>query len=175
MSGFLGVLEPPAPAGHLGQGIDAATVPGWFPALVEELDGRLAGQEQVLSEILKMAGRISAGAERLRRGADRICERTSAKEKSHMKKAKAAVRNGTTPKVDWKDWVHTNATTNGSALDGSDSLAAKCEADPLHESIARLAYALWEARGCQGGTPEEDWFRAELEIRASLAARIGED
>lgn len=34
-----------------------------------------------------------------------------------------------------------------------------------HEQIARLAYALWEARGCQYGNPEEDWLRAEQELR----------
>ena len=33
------------------------------------------------------------------------------------------------------------------------------------EEIARMAYALWEARGYQGGSPEEDWLRAEQELR----------
>ena len=32
---------------------------------------------------------------------------------------------------------------------------------PTHEEIARLAYSYWEARGYQGGSPWEDWFRAE--------------
>jgi hypothetical protein len=32
------------------------------------------------------------------------------------------------------------------------------------EDIARLAYSLWEARGGQDGSPEEDWFRAEQEL-----------
>ncbi len=32
------------------------------------------------------------------------------------------------------------------------------------ERIAMLAYSYWEQRGCQGGSPEEDWFRAEREI-----------
>jgi hypothetical protein len=32
------------------------------------------------------------------------------------------------------------------------------------EDIARLAYSLWEARGCQDGSPEEDWFRAEQQL-----------
>jgi hypothetical protein len=31
--------------------------------------------------------------------------------------------------------------------------------------IARLAYSYWEARGQQGGTPSDDWFRAEGEYR----------
>ena len=34
-----------------------------------------------------------------------------------------------------------------------------------HEEIARLAYSLWEARGYQGGNPEEDWLRAEEQLR----------
>ena len=33
------------------------------------------------------------------------------------------------------------------------------------EEIARLAYSYWEARGCQGGSSEEDWLRAEQELR----------
>jgi hypothetical protein len=36
---------------------------------------------------------------------------------------------------------------------------------PSGEQIAALAYSYWEARGCQGGSPEEDWFRAERELR----------
>ncbi len=35
---------------------------------------------------------------------------------------------------------------------------------PTHEAIARLAYAYWEARGGQGGSPWEDWYRAEQEL-----------
>ena len=33
------------------------------------------------------------------------------------------------------------------------------------ELVAQLAYSFWEARGCQGGSPEEDWLRAEEELR----------
>jgi hypothetical protein len=33
------------------------------------------------------------------------------------------------------------------------------------EQIAALAYSYWEARGYQGGSSEEDWFRAERELR----------
>ena len=35
---------------------------------------------------------------------------------------------------------------------------------PSHDEIAVLAYSYWEARGCQGGSPEEDWLRAEREL-----------
>ena len=37
---------------------------------------------------------------------------------------------------------------------------------PSHEEIARLAYSLWESRGDAPGSAEEDWFRAERELRA---------
>jgi len=33
------------------------------------------------------------------------------------------------------------------------------------EEIATLAFSYWEARGYQGGSPEDDWFRAETELR----------
>jgi hypothetical protein len=36
---------------------------------------------------------------------------------------------------------------------------------PNREEIAELAFLYWQARGCQGGSPEEDWLRAESELR----------
>ena len=36
------------------------------------------------------------------------------------------------------------------------------------DAIARLAYSFWEARGRQGGSPDQDWLRAESEL-AKLA------
>jgi DUF2934 family protein len=45
-------------------------------------------------------------------------------------------------------------------------------AEPAHssdledqEEVARLAYSYWLARGCPEGSPEEDWLRAEQEVR----------
>ncbi len=35
--------------------------------------------------------------------------------------------------------------------------------------IAERAYSYWEARGFQGGSPEEDWNRAVEELRAERA------
>lgn len=32
------------------------------------------------------------------------------------------------------------------------------------DNIAVLAYQLWQQRGCPIGSPEVDWFRAELEL-----------
>ena len=34
------------------------------------------------------------------------------------------------------------------------------------EEITRLALQFWIERGCPIGTPEEDWFRAEAEVRS---------
>jgi len=45
------------------------------------------------------------------------------------------------------------------------SVAAVPVAAPQQEDIAKLAFLYWEARGYQGGSPEEDWLRAEQELR----------
>jgi len=42
--------------------------------------------------------------------------------------------------------------------------------EPTHEDIAALAYSYWVERGCQGGSPEEDWLRAERELGLAAAA-----
>jgi hypothetical protein len=36
---------------------------------------------------------------------------------------------------------------------------------PAEDEIAALARAVWEARGCPKGLPEEDWFRAERALK----------
>ncbi len=46
---------------------------------------------------------------------------------------------------------------------------APAVAAPSREDIARIAYSLWEARGYQGGSPEEDWLRAEQLLAAPSA------
>lgn len=42
-------------------------------------------------------------------------------------------------------------------------------ADLKHEEIALLAYEYWEKRGHQGGSPDEDWARAEAELKSKAA------
>ena len=37
------------------------------------------------------------------------------------------------------------------------------------EIVAQLAYSYWEARGYEGGSPEEDWLRAEEELYGRTA------
>lgn len=34
-----------------------------------------------------------------------------------------------------------------------------------HNEVANLAYRLWQERGSPIGSPGEDWFRAEAELR----------
>ncbi|HLK48630.1 MAG TPA: DUF2934 domain-containing protein [Bryobacteraceae bacterium] len=46
-----------------------------------------------------------------------------------------------------------------SIIEPDDEMSA-----PTQEAIARLAYTYWEARGGKGGSPWEDWFRAEQEL-----------
>ena len=36
----------------------------------------------------------------------------------------------------------------------------------FQDAVASLAYSYWQARGCQGGSPEADWLRAEQELSA---------
>ena len=39
--------------------------------------------------------------------------------------------------------------------------------------VAKLAYSYWEDRGFQGGSPEEDWLRAETQVRAKTMTANG--
>ncbi len=48
--------------------------------------------------------------------------------------------------------------------------AVKQETFVDRDAVARLAYSYWEARGFTGGSSEEDWLRAEREVRETLAA-----
>jgi len=47
--------------------------------------------------------------------------------------------------------------------DGSHQVPATIGSDQA--DIARLAYLHWLNRGCPIGSPEEDWFRAEQDLK----------
>lgn len=44
-------------------------------------------------------------------------------------------------------------------------VSASGSAEPAQEEIARLAYHYWLDRGGEHGSAEEDWLRAEQELR----------
>ena len=46
------------------------------------------------------------------------------------------------------------------------AVAPALSAESFRNAVATLAYSYWEARGCQGGSPESDWLRAEQELSA---------
>lgn len=62
----------------------------------------------------------------------------------------------------------------GAPADGKISTASetivKQEITVDRDAVARLAYSYWEARGFVGGSPEEDWLRAERELHENRAA-----
>jgi len=63
--------------------------------------------------------------------------------------------------------------TKSSALTSEISSKDSNSADGTEidrEAVARLAYSYWEARGFAGGSAEEDWLRAEQEIREGTIA-----
>ena len=52
----------------------------------------------------------------------------------------------------------------------TDANTNPSDANLASKEIARLAYSYWESRGYQGGTPEEDWLRAEQELNSRLVS-----
>ena len=52
-----------------------------------------------------------------------------------------------------------------------DNPTGLTEPAPLdNEKVAAIAYHLWLERGCPEGSPDEDWYRAEEEVRRSAAS-----
>lgn len=52
--------------------------------------------------------------------------------------------------------------------------ATKSNSEPAekpvsHEEIAQLAHRFWAERGHQHGQPEQDWYRAEQELRGKAS------
>jgi hypothetical protein len=58
--------------------------------------------------------------------------------------------------------------TNQTELNG---ITRDAKSDLQHEEIAKLAYALWEARGGGHGLDEQDWLEAERQLRADKSGR----
>jgi hypothetical protein len=47
--------------------------------------------------------------------------------------------------------------------------ATQMDSRLTHERIQALAYQLWQERGSPTGSADEDWYRAEQEVRARYA------
>ncbi len=47
----------------------------------------------------------------------------------------------------------------------SAAQAAGVEQDCNQDGVAALAYQMWQERGCPIGSDQEDWFRAENELK----------
>lgn len=56
--------------------------------------------------------------------------------------------------------VEPKTGTAAGVMEPDDDMSA-----PMQEAIANLAYSYWEARGGKGGSPWDDWFRAEQELK----------
>ena len=56
------------------------------------------------------------------------------------------------------------ANADPQSLGGAGSVASR-NVEIAPEEIARLAYSHWEARGFQEGSAEEDWLRAEQQLK----------
>ena len=48
-------------------------------------------------------------------------------------------------------------------------------ADERAAAIAELAYRFWEERGCPEGSPEEDWYAAELIIDQQQDCEVAQE
>jgi hypothetical protein len=57
------------------------------------------------------------------------------------------------------------------AVSVEPAAAVAVPAGSSQEAVARLAYSYAEARGFVGGSPEEDWLRAEQELLASYSVK----
>lgn len=64
----------------------------------------------------------------------------------------------------------TEATSRDNMIESYAAINAVDE----HAEISKLAYQYYLERGEKHGTPEDDWMRAELEVRRTRASSIGQ-
>jgi len=66
--------------------------------------------------------------------------------------------------------VETSSSIALTALAARDADVTQTNSVITFDEVSKLAYSYWEARGYQGGSPEEDWLRAEQELNARLVS-----
>jgi hypothetical protein len=82
--------------------------------------------------------------------------------------APARRKSVTTPRA--KHGLKTTAAGAPETKSTVELVTAQAGSAPTVNEIAALAYTYWVGRGCQGGSPEEDWLRAEQELRSTASA-----
>ena len=77
-------------------------------------------------------------------------------------------RTAAAPKTTAVNHKHTVKKSVPSAVVDADVVSAPAKVVTFtvkHEDVAQLAYSYWVARGYQGGSPQEDWLRAEQQLK----------
>ena len=75
-----------------------------------------------------------------------------------------------TPRVTAAKHSKTASAEMSQAPEKVESSAVQTVGGNPSEVIAKIAYGYWEARGRQGGSPIEDWVRAERECTNQASA-----
>jgi len=52
--------------------------------------------------------------------------------------------------------------------ESSSSAKPALDETSMREQISKLAYAIWELRGCPDGSAESDWLEAERQVYARV-------
>jgi len=86
------------------------------------------------------------------------------------KKAVTRVLRASAAEAGWQEWISEAAAVRTATEEVLRPPAANGDHQALHEAIARLAYAHWQARGCPCDSPEEDWLRAEAQLLQQMSA-----
>ena len=68
--------------------------------------------------------------------------------------------------------VEPSSSIDTTAITYSEEVVTSTKSVVSSDEIAKLAYSYWESRGYQGGSPEDDWMRAEQELTARLAKTV---
>jgi hypothetical protein len=63
---------------------------------------------------------------------------------------------------------HSKAVPGELVASQDEPAVAQGSSENAQEAIAAIAYSYWEARGCEGDAPLEDWVRAENEYQNRL-------
>ena len=63
-----------------------------------------------------------------------------------------------------------NATMPESEMATATAIPISGDSSEIQAEVAKLAYQLWQKRQGEGGSTEDDWFRAETIVRNRITA-----